>query len=327
MKKNKSQRERVMLVDAYNLFARNYVVNPALDSQGNPIGGMLGTLKSLQKLCRELRPDLIVFAWDGSGGSNRRRQTNKNYKEGRKPLQLNRNVDQNLSIDEERMNRHDQWGRLVEYLNDFPVVQILIENVEADDIIAECCRIPSLKGLVKIIVSTDKDFLQLCNDEVLVHQPIKKKILNEKRILEEHSVHPNNFALARAIVGDSSDNLDGVKGAGMKTVAKRFPMLAESRSVTLKEVFSFCKEKSDELKLFSSILEESKKVEENYKIMQLYSPNLSISSKRHIRASIDDFLPTFNQTSFLKRSIKDGFSDLDWSELTVCFKRIVANFG
>ena len=316
---------RTLIVDGYNLFARNYVTNPALLPTGEPIGGCVGFLKSLQKLCRETRPNIIIIAWDGSGGAKRRRQANKNYKEGRKPLKLNRNVEQNLSLDEEKMNRHFQWGHLIEYLNDFPVVQILIENVEADDIIAEVARLPVLSEMIKIIVSSDQDFLQLCSNKVVVHQPIKKKTLTESRVVEEHSIHPNNFAIARAIVGDKSDNLDGVRGAGLKTLAKRIPELIEDKSFTLKQLFEKCnKEKDGQYKIFSDILLEKQKVEENYKIMQLYSPNISLSSKRHIRLSIEEFKPSFNQTSFVKNTIKDGFSDLNWSDLTLCFKRIVS---
>jgi 5'-3' exonuclease len=313
---------RVLLVDAYNLFARNYVVNPFIATDGQPLGACLGSLKSLQKLCREIRPDVVVFAWDG--GSQRRRSANKNYKEGRRPLQLNRNIDQDLSLDEEKMNRHYQWGKLVEYLNDLPVIQILIDDVEADDIIAECVKHPKFNGMVKIIVSTDQDFLQLCTHDVVVHQPIKKKTLNEARILEEHSIHPNNFALARAIVGDKSDNLSGVPGAGLKTIAKRFPELAKPKTVYLKDIFAISKKKIDEAKLFSKILENKEKVEENYKLMQLYAPTMSLNAKRHVRSSIEQFSPSFNQTSFTKNSIRDGFADLSWAELFACCKRIVA---
>ena len=75
-------KKRVMLVDGLNAFYRAYIVNPSLSSNGQPIGGLVGFLKILQKLCKQIKPDHIVIAWDGAGGSSRRRATNKNYKEG-----------------------------------------------------------------------------------------------------------------------------------------------------------------------------------------------------------------------------------------------------
>ena len=58
---------RVLIIDALNLMLRNYIVNPSLSSNGQPIGGLKGFLQSLQKLCRETKPNAVVIAWDGQG--------------------------------------------------------------------------------------------------------------------------------------------------------------------------------------------------------------------------------------------------------------------
>ena len=68
---------RILIVDALNMYFRNYIVDPSLSANGQPIGGMKGFIKSLQKLCRETTPDKIVICWDGEGGSKRRRTQNK----------------------------------------------------------------------------------------------------------------------------------------------------------------------------------------------------------------------------------------------------------
>ena len=88
-------------------------------------------------------------------------------------------------------------------------------------------------GWQKIIVSNDKDFMQICDEETVLWRPVKDEILNTKRIVEQTGVHPTNMALARAIIGDSSDNLPGIKGAGFKTVAKRLGFLSESKTHTI----------------------------------------------------------------------------------------------
>jgi 5'-3' exonuclease len=74
--------KRLLVVDALNNFIRNYVVMPHLSKNGDPIGGIVGFLLSLQKIVRETKPDGIVIAWDGEGGSLRRKQSVKEYKEG-----------------------------------------------------------------------------------------------------------------------------------------------------------------------------------------------------------------------------------------------------
>ena len=61
--------KKLLVIDALNLFIRNYVVNPSMDAKGNPVGGCIGFMKSLQKICRKFNPDEVIIAWDGHGGS------------------------------------------------------------------------------------------------------------------------------------------------------------------------------------------------------------------------------------------------------------------
>ena len=87
------------------------------------------------------------------------------------------------------------------------------------------------QGWQKIIVSNDNDFMQVCDDTTVLWRPVKDEILNSKRIVEKTGIHPTNMALARAVIGDASDNLPGVKGAGFKTVAKRIGLLIRVKNV------------------------------------------------------------------------------------------------
>ena len=90
----------------------------------------------------------------------------------------------------------------------------MLPEIEADDVIAYTCGLERYKGWQKVIISNDKDFYQLCDDETVVYRPTGDQLMNKKRIIEEFGVHPTGMALARAIVGDASDNLQGIKGAG-----------------------------------------------------------------------------------------------------------------
>jgi 5'-3' exonuclease len=65
--------KRLLVIDALNMYFRAYIVDPSLSTNGQPIGGMKGFLKILQKLTRETKPDQIVVCWDGAGGSQKER--------------------------------------------------------------------------------------------------------------------------------------------------------------------------------------------------------------------------------------------------------------
>lgn len=314
--------KRVLIVDALNMYYRAYIVDPSLSANGQPIGGLKGFLKILQKLCREIRPDHIFIAWDG--GSNRRKIVNKEYKEGRKPIRLNRDI-RNLSENEELQNKIWQQTRLIEFLNMMPITQSMIEGLEADDIIAVACRSHLFDGWQKVIVSADKDFIQLCDQSTVLFRPVQKEVLNEKRILEQYSIHPNNFALARAICGDKSDNLPGVGGVGLKTVSKRFPFFADEESYDVSTVIDFCNGVEEKLKVHERIMENRDLIEKNYKMMQLYFPSISMQSKEKIKWAIANTEMSLNKTAIRAMMIQDGFGAFDWSSLFQTLQRIIVN--
>ena len=181
--------KRLMLVDAQNQFMRSYIVNPTMSPNGDPIGGVVGFLQTMNKLCRQVRPDLFVVVWDGDGGSNRRRQQNKNYKVGRKPPKLNR-WSQSMNPAELHTNKIWQQVRCIEYVNQTPIVQFRQPGVEADDVIAYIKSMPLFQEWQKVVISSDKDFIQLLDDKTLLLRPTQDQILNTTRVLEEHSIHP-----------------------------------------------------------------------------------------------------------------------------------------
>jgi len=311
---------RVMIIDGTNAFYRSYIVDPSISANGQPVGGVIGFMKSLQKLIREIKPDQVVVCWDGAGGSQRRRSMNKNYKQGRKAVRLNRN-DNNLSEDEQRENRTEQMFRLFEYINQLPIAQIVVDNVEADDIISAVCR--EFPGWQKIIVSSDKDFYQLLDDETILFRPIQKKIVNKKSLIEEFGIHPTNFALARAMAGDPSDNLPGITGAGLKTVAKRFPFMAEEKEYVVEELVEHCKSVENTLKFHNSVIENKELILDNYKIMQLYNPLLSVQAYEYVQNIISEYPKSFAKTEVRKMMLQDGFPQISWIDLFSACNRIV----
>ena len=315
---------RVLIIDALNMYFRAYIVDPSLSTNGQPIGGVKGFLKILQKLVRETKPDQIVIAWDGAGGSQKRKSVNKNYKAGRKPIRLNRDI-RNLSENEEMENKVWQQTRLIEYLNEMPVSQTMLPAVEADDVIAYVAKLPFFADWQKVIVSSDKDFFQLCDDTTVVFRPIQKQVMNTKRLVEEYRIHPNNMALARAIAGDKSDNLPGVRGIGLGIIKKRLPFFAEEEFCTIDRLMDHCQEADSTLKVYSAILEQRELIAQNYKLMQLYAPALSPQGKSKVKFAIQEAEQLFNKTGVLGMMIEDGFGAGDWSSLFQCMRRIVVD--
>ena len=260
--------KRVLVIDALNMFLRAFIVDPSLSNHGQPIGGIKGSIKILQKLVRITKPNEIVICWDGPNGSQKRKTLDSSYKEGRKPLRLNRSV-HNLTEDEELQNKVWQQMRVIEYFNQMPIIQLVLERVEADDIISYVCGSPHYKGWQKVIVSNDKDFLQLCDEETIVYRPTTDKVETKKTVVENTGVHPVNMALARAMAGDTSDNLPGVNRVGMKTIANKLPFMKEERDVTIVELIEYCENIDSKLKVYKNIAASKDIIEHNYKMMQL----------------------------------------------------------
>jgi len=315
------QEKRLLVVDALNMYFRAYIVDPSLSTNGQPIGGVKGFLKILNKLVRESKPDQVVICWDGHGGSEKKRLLNKNYKQGRRPVRFNRRMIE-LSEDEVYKNRADQQLRLHEYLNEMPVVQIMLDYVEADDVIAYVCEHKKYEEWNKIIVSSDKDFYQLCgNEDVMIWRPIQKTFVNRLVLTSKFGVHPNNFALARAIEGDSSDNLKGVPRIGMKTVAKYFPFLEEARQFSCDELMTHCFMTKDKKSAHKKLLEFKERVKSNYTIMQLYEPNISHQGREKINFALKNFNPLLSKINVTKMLMEDGQGSLNLSDLWVAFRK------
>lgn len=315
------KKKKLMVIDGTNNFYRSYIVDPSISTNGAPIGGVKGFFKTLQKMSREINPDQIIVCWDGADGSRKRRSMVKTYKDGRKPIRLNRS-NRNLNESEEKDNKIWQQVRLMELLNETPVIQLVLDSVEADDLISLVVQDNNYKGWHKIIVSSDKDFYQLCDDETIVHRPIQKETLNLPRVVEQFGIHPRNFALARAIAGDKSDNLPGVPGVGLSTIARRFPFLSESRDYTLDDIVEACEQVEKPLKVHEGIVDAVDVIEQNYKMMQLYFPLISIQGKQKVRFTLDNFEFEFNKTEVDKMMTYDGFGTINFTDLYAIFRRI-----
>lgn len=319
----------VLLIDGLNTFYRSYAVDPSISTKGEHIGGLKGFIKQMQKFCREMKPTEICVVWDGEGGSKKRKEMKKDYKAGRKsvnPKNYNRFVDTEISEDEIKENKTWQLMRLIELLNEFPVRQFLVDHVEADDIIA-ALAVKYYADWKKVIISNDKDFLQLTDLETIVYRPCTKKYMNRDDVIKEYSIHPTNMAIARAILGDASDNLPGIAGVGPKTLTKLIPALSGSDNITLDDILDDIS-KLDEKKRKKGhvLLEEGVEVIKlNYKMMQLYNPKVSSDTTRHIEASLED-IPNYSKFEAEKMMLADGFGEYNWSTMMAHFAGMMRDY-
>ena len=290
--------ETTLLIDGNNNFIRNYVTYSSTTSNGEPYGGVVGFLRSLASFTDLTKPQRVVVIFDGPGGSQRRRAIYSEYKEGRKPSRLNRHVDE--SIEDQTDNKRLQEIALAHYLQDLPVHIIRLPNIEADDVIAY------LSGYFegrKVIVSNDMDFYQLLSTDVIMYKPTKKSFYTGINCHEDHGIYPVNFGLARAVVGDRSDNIKGIKGVGLKTLIKLVPHFAGKDEMTLEDLMRFCGEQEgSKYKLF---VENQKLIADNYSIMSLRDPLISSNSISKIKEAIQA-APSMNNTSLRMKLMRDG---------------------
>tara|TARA_R110000744_G_scaffold184475_1_gene303893 strand:- start:4138 stop:4968 length:831 start_codon:yes stop_codon:yes gene_type:complete len=274
-------------------------------------------------MVRTFQPDEVVICWDGQGGSQRRRAQNKDYKQGRAPLRFNRRMYE-LSPEAQAENKAYQYYRLLEYLNEMPLIQVVIDGMEADDIVAVLCRSKHYKGWKKTIISSDKDFYQLADDETSIYRPIQDRMVTTETLVEEFGIHPNNFALARAIAGDPSDNIKGLGRVGLGTIKKRFGFMKEPEDQNVQSLVEHCKQVEKKLSCHTKIIGNPSLIQSNYNIMQLYAPSMSPVTKERIMYNVEEFKPEVNITTIKTMMLKDGIGSYRFDDLYASFRRITA---
>lgn len=304
---------KVLIVDGLNLFIRTFSAIPTLNSDGIHVGGLSGFLKSLGATIRMVNPTRVVIVFDGKGGSHRRKKIYSNYKEGRAiKSKLNRVVGFE-GIDDEQAAMKHQMLRVFAYLQNLPVTIIMIDNIEADDVIA---YLSSYFKEKVVILSNDRDFLQLVSDKVNVYLPTKKKMYNPENLLEETGIWCENYIIYKALMGDKSDNVSGIHGVGETTIKKHFPQLSEKQKINLEKFIEICKLYDGKLKALQTLKHSTNKLQTNYDIMQLYDVDISQSHKSNIRGLVDGEIDSMNTVELGKLYLQDKLQSIiaDWDE-------------
>ena len=205
-------RKRLFVIDGYGQIYRSYFAfmnNPLKDKQGNNVSAVYGFFNTIMSLVRQYQPQYLVVAMDAKGKTFRHEMYDQ-YKANREktPEDL-----------------HAQIPVIDSFLDGMNIPHFSRVGVEADDIIATIARKASGQGIDTVMVTGDKDLLQLVRSDVFALRPPRKgekeyKLCAEAEVRELFGVGPEQIVDYLTILGDSSDNVPGINGIGEKGAVK-----------------------------------------------------------------------------------------------------------
>lgn len=293
--------DHILIIDAMNMLIRSFSLLKAMNPTGTHIGGLVGFLRSLGYVTRIFDPTRVIVVWDGKGGSGNRQNIDPNYKAQRATSRIT-HWGLYDSKEEEMEALIGQLYRVQDYLECLPISQIGIEKLEADDIIAYLA-IKASKANKKItIVSSDKDFLQLVDKNIQVYAPVKRVTYTVDNVVEEIGVLPQNYNIVKALLGDHSDNLAGIKGLGIKTILSEWKSFTYDPLASLQDVWDHCEtqlEQEKPKKIFAKIIHNWDKVLTNYKLMDLHTSVLDEKEQDQIKETLTQTVSKIQSGLFL----------------------------
>lgn len=312
--RNNSKNARVLIVDSMNTFLRSFSIIQHLNPNGHHVGGLVGYLKSLGYAIRLYQPTRVVLVFDGQGNATNKQYLFSDYKANRKTTKVN-NWKVFSDKNEESESMANQMGRLIEYLTQLPVSMIAIPKIEADDVIGYLTtKFESNSETDKItIMSADRDFLQLVSEKTEIYSPTKKKTYRVNDVLEEYSVHPNNFINYKMLLGDNGDNVPGVTGLGEKKLFKLYPELQQDHFLTIEDLLQKAKDNENDHQLYTKILNFERQLRINEQLMSLKKVNISDEDKNIIDEIIDTPPPALNVGNFVEMTEIDQLNErINW---------------
>jgi DNA polymerase I len=309
---------KVLLVDGEWNLKRNFMKRQDLFSKGEHCGGSYGFLDSLRSVVDKTMPDRVVIFWDGIMSGYFRKEIYPMYKSGRdKSWEEESYYYTDDEIDEERQRKYSilkQKIKVKNYLEELCIRHVEVEYVEADDLLGLYVKNKSENDNV-LIFSSDKDFHHLVDENVSIIRPSDGKVITIENFKEVFGYTHENALFVKCLEGDTSDNISGVKGVGLKKMKTYFPRFFEER-YTLDMLIKEAEEKYEEkpLKLYETITNSRKTLELNRKLMNLKSPIVNQKAINEVDEILNCLIvmPDISDERGIKNAmdmtVKDGFN-------------------
>jgi len=208
---------KTLLVDGDNLFKIGFHGVRDFYHEGKHIGGIYHFINVIQRFLSDYNYDKIIVFWDGNNNSSQRKKLYPQYKENRR-LTMN---------EEKKESYYYQKTRVRQYLEEMFVRQICIDDHECDDLVAYYCNVSDEKIT---ILSSDKDLTQLITPKVHIYSPIAKEWITDKHKVKIGTIQVpvQNVKLVKILLGDKSDNIEGIYNFGEKKLVKYFPEVVDN---------------------------------------------------------------------------------------------------
>jgi len=287
---------RTLLIDGNNLLYRTFWAANYKAKNQDP-GNIAATyifLRTLKSYADKFSPcDKIYCVWDkrlAYPESNFRAEIcDTEYKGGRG--------------DEKFKNVFDSLEKILPLIEDLGIYNFYPHRMEADDAISWLSEI--VEG-EKIIITTDKDMLQLINEDISVYNTNTKSIINLQNFEEVTDINnPKNYLMFRCFTGDKSDNIPGVSGIGPKTLLKHVSNLHNEKIYELDTLWETCNNKIDESKTYKKILDNQNIISDNWKLMNLKLLDIPAQTKSNIRKIMESQVSELNKAEFRRLFMED----------------------
>ena len=300
---------KTLLVDGNNLLKIGFHGVRDFFHEGNHVGGIWHFLNTLRKFIDEQNFDKVVVMWDGNDNSSHRKIIYPRYKENR-PQETNEHKVSSFNSQKERVSQ---------YLEEMFIRQINIERNEADDLIAFYCHISEQEQIT--IFSSDRDLTQLISNNVTIYSPSAKRYYKKgDRIkLYDIEVPHENVKVFKILIGDKSDNIDGIYFLGEKTLIKLFPELLDTK-VEVTDILTKAEvlfENDKDNSVLKNLLTGKTKTgiygqeffEINNKIVDLSNPLITDEGKELVRLYQSESLDPDGRghRNIIKMMMEDGF--------------------
>ncbi len=227
---------KTLLIDSDNLFRIGINAVKYYHNEKH-VGGIYHFVNTLRRFIENYNFDKVVVFWDGENNTITRKRIYHKYKESRRKPSEESDIE----------SFQYQKTRINQYLEEMFVRSIEVEDNESDDLIAYYCQISPTEN--KTIFSGDRDLLQLISDNVSVYSPNTKEFykMGDKITLYENPIPHYNIATYKILIGDKSDNIDGIYSLGEKKLVNFFPEILDKPTTV-----------SDILKRSEDLLRENK---------------------------------------------------------------------